>query len=68
MLEAGTLPQQLFLDTVYDRTYYPDVLVHSTAVSLDKSVWKQLMKEYLKETSLIPTKHIEANYMIEPNI
>jgi len=57
-----------FLDTVYDLDYYPDFLKHWSAVYLDHKVWKQLLPEYVEERRVQPTKHIEANYMIDPII
>ena len=57
-----------FLDTVYDLSYYPDFLKHWAIVYSDYTVWKQLLWEYIQERNVQPTKHIEANYMIDPII
>jgi hypothetical protein len=57
-----------FMDTVYDLSYYPDFLNHWATVYLNYSIWKQLLFEYMEEMKPQPTKHIEANYMIDPTI
>jgi hypothetical protein len=51
---------------VYDTTYYPEFLGSLKPVD-DHLIW-QWMETYAEAEKLQPMKHIEANYMIEPNI
>lgn len=56
----------IFLDTVYSHDYYPDFF--NSFLQINFSLFKQLMKEYIEHSDLLATKHLEANYMIDPNI
>ena len=55
-----------FLDIVYDQNYYPEFL--RQLKQIDHHLMKQLLQEYVEEEKIQPTKHIEANYMIDPII
>jgi hypothetical protein len=67
MLEDWTIKKEdSFLDTVYDFSYYPDFL--RGIVHIDHSVVRHLMEDYVEDINPQPTKHIEANYMIDPII
>jgi hypothetical protein len=57
---------EIFLDTVYDSTYYPEFLESLKQID-DHLLW-QRMETYVETGKFQPVKHIEANYMIEPNI
>jgi hypothetical protein len=67
LIQEGSIKKEdIFLDTVYDYAYYPDFL--RGALFLHYSVPQQLIKEYIEAKQPNPTKQIEANYMIDPNI
>ncbi|MDR0369870.1 MAG: hypothetical protein LBH96_05175 [Candidatus Peribacteria bacterium] len=56
----------VFLDTVHDQSYYPAFLHEIEMV--DYHLAKQWIEASLEEKNVEPTKAIEANYMIGPNI
>jgi hypothetical protein len=60
------LNNKLFLDIVYDQNYYPEFL--NPLRQIDYRSMKQRMEAYIEENKIEPTKHIEANYMIDPII
>ena len=64
--EEGIKKEDIFLDVVYDYEYYPDFL--KTFLHTNYTVTKQLMRRYAEVIQPHPTKHIEANYMIDPII
>jgi len=65
--EHDRLPNnETFLDIVYDQNYYPEFLRQLRQV--DCHLVKQLLREYVEEGKVQPTKHIKANYMIDPII
>jgi hypothetical protein len=57
---------EMFLDMVYEDNYYPAFLKNIQRI--DYHLPQQLIPAYIKENNIKPTKIIEANYMMGPNI
>jgi hypothetical protein len=57
---------EMSLDIVYEDNYYPAFL--KGIQHIDHHLPQQLIPAYIKEKNIKPTKTIEANYMMGPNI
>ena len=67
LLHEGSIKkEEVFLDVVYDDEYYPDFL--KTFLPTEYTVLRSLVRKYAEIIQPHPTKSLEANYMIEPNI